>query len=154
MATYTATAAQTFSNTGFFLTPPKYLEEGMVAKTSVFTFTTSASAGDVVQMLPIPKGSSILDVQLDVQGLAAGSNVAFNVGDGSSTNRFIASASAAAGIQGGAILRMNNASGGGYSYSVDDSIDVVVGTIGSMSGQAVLRLTVFYAMDQSSDGNS
>lgn len=159
MATYTSTACQTFLTSGFFTSPPKYLEEGVVAKSVQFVYGTasgglSASSGDVIQMCNVPKGCNILDVQLDVQGMATGSNVAFNVGDGNSTNRYIASASVAAAIAGGAIFRMNNAQGGGYSYSVDDTIDVVVGTIGSMSGQAILRLVVTYAMDQSTDGNS
>lgn len=153
MATYTSTACQTSSG-GFFLNPPRYIENGVVARSAAFTFTTSASSGDVVQMVPVPKGALILDTQLDVGGLAAGSNVAVNVGDGNSTGRYNTSASVAAGVNGGAIFRMTNAAGGGYSYSADDTIDVIMGTVGSMSGQAVLRLTVFYSFDNASDGNS
>ena len=152
MATYTATASQTNAS-GFFLNPPRYIENGVVSRSAGFTFTTSASSGDVVQMIPIPKGAQVVDVILAVGGMAAGSNVAFTVGDGNLTSRYVASASAAAGIAGGVIIRANNALGTGYSYSADDTIDVIPGTVGSMSGQMALRLTVLYQFDNATDGN-
>lgn len=153
MATYTASSAQTNAS-GFFLAPPKYNEKGVQARSAAFTFATSASSGDVVQMFGIPKGAEVLDVSLTIGGMATGSNVAASVGDGNVTNRYIASASAAAGVAGGAVLRMNTGTGAGYSYSAEDTLDVVVGTVGSMSGQMVLRLTAFYVFDQAADGNS
>lgn len=154
MATYTSTAAATNAS-GFFQNPPKYIENGVVARSVSFAFTTSGSAGDIVQMVPVPRGASILDVQLDVQGgMGATSNVGFTVGDGGSQTRYLLSQTAAAILGGGALFRMNNGAGGGYSYSVDDTIDVTIGTIGSMSAQLSMRLTVLYAMDQAADGNS
>jgi hypothetical protein len=45
-------------------------------------------------------------------------------------------------------------SGLGYSYSVDDTIDIVVGTATSASVGGTVRVTVTYSMDQAGDGNS
>lgn len=154
MATLTSTACQT-SASGFFLSPPKYIENGCIARSVNFTFAVSASAGDIVQMVPIPRGASIADVQLDVNGgMGATSNVGFTVGDGNSQTRYLTSSTAGAQTGGGALFRMNNGAGGGYSYSADDTIDVTIGTIGSMSAQLSMRLTVLYSMDQASDGSS
>lgn len=156
MATYTSTACQA-SASGFLLNAAKVIENGVIAKSAVFTFTTSASAGDVVQMVPVPKSAQIHDLTLAVTGgMAAGSNVAFTVGDGNSTTRYSTSQSAAAatGAGSGIFLRMNNYAGNGYSYSAEDTIDVTIGTVGSMSAQMSIRLTVLYSMDQATDGNS
>jgi hypothetical protein len=152
MAAYTSTLCQTNAS-GFFLQPPKYVHETVIGRSAAFTFTTSASSGDVVQMVNVPKGCQVHDVILCVNGgLATGSNLAFNVGDGNATGRYVTSGSLAAATGGGMIFRTNSTNG--YSYSAEDTIDVVVGTVGSMSGQMAIRLTVFYSMDQSTDGNS
>lgn len=153
MATYTASSCQTSAG-GFFLSPPRYLENGVVSRSSQFTFTTSASAGDVVQMVPVPKGAQIVDVSLAINGgMATGSNLAFSIGDGNSASRYAGSASVAAATNGNAIFRMTNGGGLGYSYSTDDTVDVVLGTVGSMSAQMAMRLTVTYQFDNAPDGN-
>lgn len=155
MATYTSTACQTNNGGGFFLNAPKFIENGVIARSVNFTFTTSASSGDVVQMVPVPKGAVVLDVTFAVTGgHGATSNLAFTVGDGNSTTRYSTSQSGAAAVGGGFFWRMNNAAGLGYSYSAEDTIDLIPGTIGSMSAQMTVRLTVTYAMDQATDGGS
>lgn len=144
MATLTASSCQTSSG-GFFLSPPRYIENGVVARSAIYNFTVAQSAGDVVQMIPIPKGALILDVQL-LPSLG-GVTFAANVGDGNSGTRFIVSATANAVVA-------RNTTGLGYSYSADDTIDVTMVTIGSGSAAGSIRLSVMYSFDNAPDGNS
>lgn len=143
MATLTSTACQT-SSAGFFLNPPKYIQDGVIARSAVFTKTAAESAGDVIQMVPIPKGAQVHDVNLTFT--LGGGATTINVGDGNSTGRYAASLSTNI-----AVVQRANA-GIGYSYSTDDTIDIVIGTATSASAVGSYRLTVFYSMDQSTDG--
>lgn len=141
MATFTATAAQSTS-------PPKYLETGMISRTCLWTFSAAAaSAGDVVQMIRIPNGAQIHDVAVLQTFNAASSTFAVNVGDGGVAARYILSATANATIVRATV-------GQGYSYSVEDTIDITVATAASASTGATVRVTVFYSMDQATDGTS
>ena len=144
MATFTSSACQTSSG-GFFITPPKYIEEGLIARSAIFTVTTAASQGDVIQMIPIPKGAHIVDVA--VLALAPVSmTYTLAVGDGNSSTRFISSATGGSQV----ITRAN--AGLGYSYSVEDTIDVTWSVIGSASISSTVRLSVLYEMDMTTDG--
>lgn len=149
MATFTSTACQTFGTTGFFLNPPKYLEEGMIARTAIYNFTLAQSAGDVIQMVPVPKGANVIDTVATFVPGAGGPVLTWIVGDGGTTNRYQTSASGAAGLSVHA-----NGGGLGYSYSIDDTIDITVAAIASATAAGSVRLTVFYVMDASTDGNS
>lgn len=140
MATLTSTACQT-SASGFFLNPPKYIENGSIVRSALYTFVAAQSAGDIVQMVPVPKGAQIVDVSVQIDGKAAGADFVLNgVGDGGSAARYSVISQS-----GSAVLRMSG--GLGYSYSVDDTIDVKIGTIVSATAGGSLRLTVTYTMD-------
>lgn len=147
MATLTSTACQT-NNSGFFLNPPKYIENGLIARTAIYSFTAAQSAGDVIQMVPVPKGASIVDVETAFTPGAGGPVLTWLVGDGNTTNRYNASTSATVATQ------LRSTGGLGYSYSAEDTIDIVVGAVGSATAAGSIRLTVTYAMDQATDGNS
>lgn len=144
MATFTSSACQTSSG-GFFLSPPKYIYEGLVSRSALFTVSTAASQGDVIQMIPIPKGAHIVDVA--VLALAPVSmTYTLAVGDGNSATRYIASAT------GGSQVITRATAGLGYSYSAEDTIDVSWTVIGSASTSSSVRLSVLYAMDMTTDG--
>lgn len=139
MATFTATAAQSTC-------PAKFVEQGMIARSCLWTFSAAAaSAGDVVQMIRIPNGAHIHDVAVIQTFNAASSTFAVNVGDGNSATRYILSATANATIVRATV-------GQGYSYSAEDTIDITVATAASASTGATVRVTVFYSMDQVTDG--
>lgn len=146
MATYTTSAAQT-SASGFYLNPPKYIEQGLVARTAQITFTAAQSAGDVFQMVPVPKGAQIADIVVQTQGFTGGL-VTFGVGDSASTKRFGSLSSSANNA-----ARPNLASSG-YSYSVDATISLLVDAVSTATATGTCRMTVFYSFDQSPDGNS
>jgi hypothetical protein len=146
MATFTSTACQT-SASGVFLSPPKYIETGVIGRSALYTITTAASQGDIVQMIPIPRGAAIIDVAVLVLAPVS-MTYTLAVGDGNSATRYIASAT------GGTQTIIRASSGVGYSYSAEDTIDVSWTVIGSASISSSVRLSVLYAMDQSQDGNS
>lgn len=147
MAVLTSTACQT-SGSGFFLNPPKYIENGVIARSVIYTFAANQSAGDIVQMVPVPKGAHVTDVIAQIKGKGAGADFVLNgVGDGNLQTRFVTTSAS-----GSAVARLTN--GLGYSYSVEDTIDVRIGTITSATAGGSLRLTVMYAMDQSTGGGS
>ncbi len=148
MATLTSTACQT-SASGFFLNPPKYIENGMVVRSAQYTFVAAQSAGDVIQMVPVPKGAQIAGLVVQY-ALATGAAITQgSIGDGGSAARYMGTLSASLA---GVVTYMT--SGLGYSYSVDDTIDIVVGTATSASVGGTVRVTVTYSMDQAGDGNS
>lgn len=141
MATLTASAAQSTS-------PAKYIENGVISRSAVFTFTAAQSAGDVIQMVKIPNGAQLHDVSVIFPGQsAAGISATYAVGDGLSAARYMASVSAL-----GTVQRM--ATGAGYSYSVEDTIDITITSVTSATAGGTVRLTAFYSMDQASDGSS
>lgn len=146
MAVLTSTACQT-SASGFFLNPPRYIENGVVARSAVFTFTAAQSVGDVIQMVPVPKGAMIIDAV--VAPNIGGANFTFGLGDGNSVSRFGASLSTSGAT---AMVRAN--AGSGYSYSADDTIDIQIQTATSASAAGSIRLTVTYSFDNATDGNS
>lgn len=147
MATLTSTACQT-SGSGFFLNPPKVIENGVIARTALYNFVLAQSAGDVIQMVPIPKGAFIIDVDTQFTPGAGGPVLTWLVGDGNATNRYQASVSATL-----ATLQRNTG-GHGYSYSAEDTIDILIGAVASATAAGSVRLTVTYAMDQSTGGGS
>lgn len=144
MATLTSTACQA-SASGFFLNPPKFIENGVIARTALYTFAAAQSAGDIVQMVPVPKGAHIHDVIAVYAGLGGGA-LTTTVGDGNSATRYNGSVSTNL----ASVVRAT--AGLGYSYSAEDTIDVVVGTATSATAGVTMRLTVIYSMDQSQDG--
>ena len=144
MATLTSTACQTSSG-GFFLNPPKYIDEGVIARTALYTFAAAQSAGDIIQMVPVPKGAHIHDVIANYGGLGGGA-LTTTVGDGNSATRYNGSVSTN-------LANVVRATAGlGYSYSAEDTIDMVVGTATSATAGVTVRLTVIYSMDQTLDG--
>lgn len=149
MATLTSTACQTNNGGGFFLNAPKYIEQGMISRSVKHTFSPAQSSGDIIQMMPIPKGAHIHDVILCTDGLGGGA-LTVTLGDGNSATRYFGSIS----TNTATVFRVSAGAAIGYSYSAEDTIDLVVGTATSASAGTSMRLTVFYSMDQSTDGNS
>lgn len=139
MATLTASAAQTGVQ-------PRGLRVGLVAKTVNYSVAASQSAGDVIQMLKVPKGAT--PVYMLVQGVTVSGSKVFKVGDGINTGRYIAAGS----ISVGGFTQ--NFLGNGvnyvpYTYSTDDTIDILLSVL-SISATAATggyTLTVIYSMD-------
>lgn len=119
---------------------PKGLSVGLVAVTSVYSLTSSNSAGDVIQMVKVPKGATPVYVSLSGAGTGAGS---VNVGDGGSAARYISGYLNSA----ASVMSVINTNYTPYTYSVDDTINITVSavSIGTVAGAFVM--TAIFAMD-------
>lgn len=160
--TFTATACQTFQNTGFFINPPKFIEEGMIVRAVTFNLAAvSATASAIIQMVPVPKGCQIHDVILSWDMAGGGGISGMAVGDGNGDQRYMLVAASATGS---AVCRLGQTinagvydqgvGGGsvGYSYSVDDTIDVKIVVVSAYQASATIRLQVLYSMDNNQKG--
>lgn len=134
MATYTATEAQAGIQ-------PKAIRVGLVAVTSFYSFPASISATTTVQMVKVPAGAT--PVLIQVSNTNAGDS-AILVGDGNSTGRYRAAGTLSSG-QG--IVICNLPAGGLYTYSVDDTIDILISTASATTLGGALYMHCIFSMD-------
>lgn len=139
MATFTATAAQS-------TVPAKYKINGDISRVVTFSVSTigSLSAGDVIQMVRVPNGACILSMRLWTDQFGTANATIGSVGDGISAGRYMGSASTSNSL---AVALIINPSAIGYSYSAEDTVDIVIGTVTSGSNVGVLTLALTYTMD-------
>lgn len=160
--TFTATACQTFGTTGFFINPPKYIEEGMVVRAVTYNLAAvSATASAIIQMVPVPKGCQIHDVVLSWDMAGGGGIQGIAVGDGNGDQRYMLIAASCTGssvcrlgqtINAGVFDQGGGGGAVGYSYSVDDTIDVKIVVVSAFQASATIRLQVLYSMDNNQKG--
>lgn len=105
---------------------------------------------DIIQMVKVPKGATVLDIILSVDDLDSGANLVLDVGDGSDDDRFILGTTIG---QGGGTVRLGQgitgaaaASPAGYTYADADTIDVHVDTAPAGGGTGTITMTVIYTM--------
>jgi len=109
---------------------------------ATYTVTAALVVNDVIQMVKVPSGAIITGVtigatDLDTNGAPA---IVLDVGDGDDTARFIDGATVG---QGGGSSDTLAVAGFGYTYSADDTIDVIVQVApatGATSGTISLRV--------------
>ena len=137
MATLTASAAQS-------TVPAKYLFKGEVGRVVSYTCNPALSAGDVIQMLRVPNGCTIVNLRFWTDLFGGGNATITGIGDGVVTNRYMGSASTSNSL---AVVLTITPQAIGYSYSVEDTIDIVIGTVTSASAVGVLYMAVTYTND-------
>lgn len=125
---------------------------GVCSKTVVFETTAALVINDVIQMVKIPKGATILDVKLGVDDIDSGSSLTLSVGDGTTPGRFILESTIG---QGGGVVGIGTGITGasaadvlGYTYAADDTIDIKVIAAPAGDGEGTLTLSVLYTMDE------
>lgn len=136
MATRTASAAQSHAIA-------KSLRVGTVCQTVSFSLGAgqSLSAGDVIQMIKVPANARV--VHLAVGG--ANGDVEYGVGDGLLANRYMTNVTRST-AQG---LLMMNQINVGYTYSVDDTIDIQITAASVSTILGGFELRVVWTMDPS-----
>jgi len=136
MATYTASEAQSGIQ-------PKGLRVGLVAVTSFYSLPASGSVGTTVQMVKVPQGAT------PVMGWVSNNNagqVTVQVGDGNDTDRFYTETTLSSGM--GAVAFYSNTTPAAlYTYSVDDTIDIVVSRVSISTLGGAFYLTCIFSMD-------
>jgi len=138
MATFTASAAQSTAQA-------IYRENACIARTIRFVPVAAASAGDVYQMVKVPLGAVVNKVELSVS-FSAGANTV-NIGDGLDTSKYGATVVVSGSLV--ALTAMTHR-GMGYSYSAEDTIDLVVAAVSAPPTSAVYVLNVLYTCQNDS----
>lgn len=115
----------------------------LTSVTGTYTVSANLAANDVIQMVKIPAGATVQEVIVSASASVAATSTG-EVGDGDDTDRFVASGS----IGGGAasLGRLNAATGHGYKYSSEDTIDIKFTVQTTPTTGAVLKLTAFYTL--------
>lgn len=121
---------------------PKGLRVGLVAVTSIFSIgaAQSLSAGDVIQMVKVPANATPVYVAISGSPLAVG---VVKVGDGISTGRYLTGLGISAGMKQNVI----NTSYVPYTYSAEDTIDILVSAVSLTSIGGAFNVTAIFAMD-------
>lgn len=120
---------------------PKGLHVGLVAVTCTYSLGASLSAGDVIQMIKVPAGATVVDLKLSSTGLTSTGSA--NVGDGISAARYVSAYLFSAGAT---IARVNTAYVP-YTYSLDDTIDITVSAVSVSALAGAFNLTAVFSMD-------
>ncbi len=87
-----------------------------------YTVAAACNTNDVYQMVDVFAGETVHDVKIKSSDLDTGTDLIFDVGDGSDTNRYIDGSTAG---QGGTADEMD-ADVAPVAYTADDTIDILV----------------------------
>lgn len=105
---------------------------------------------DIIQMVKVPLGATILDIILSVDDMDGGSALVLDVGDGNDDDRYILGTTIG---QGGGTVRLGQGITGAaaanalnYTYTAEDTIDVHVDTAPASVGTGTIALAVIYTM--------
>lgn len=132
MATFTASAAQ--ANAPAIMSVNRAVE-----RIVQYTYTISATANDVIQMVRVPAGAIIAAVQVAVSYSAGVTTV--NIGDGNDTSAYGASV-----VLSGSVVALASLPyrGLGRSYSAEDTIDIQIVSTSAPPGDSKITLRVCY----------
>jgi len=110
---------------------------------------TAFVINDVVQMVKVPAGATVVAVLLSVDALDTSTGIVVAVGDGSDDDRFITGSTIGRSSASG-IVAMNAHTGNCYTYTAEDTIDFKVTTAasGTASTTGKIRLAVTYTPQQ------
>jgi hypothetical protein len=125
-------------------TAAKGLSVGLVAVTAVYSVNASLSAGDVIQMVNVPKGATVVYAALG--GIGTNQEAIIALGDGVDTDRYLAHATMSASSAAPRVLQYE-AAVAPYTYSTDDTIDIVVSTVSLDTIGGGFHLTVIFSKD-------
>lgn len=136
--------------------PAREPHSGVVAVKATYTHPATgdgSAAGDIIQMVKVPKGAMILDLALSAEDLDTNGSptITLDVGDGGDVDRFIDGATIG---QTGGIVRLGQGVAAaavdgahGYVYTEDDTIDVKVVDAAATKAAGTITLTVLYTLE-------
>lgn len=124
---------------------PKGLRVGSVQVTSTWSIgvvsnASILSAGDVIQMVKVPKGATVTYLAVS----AGAGTCIYTVGDGVNDDRYMSVISGSA----SQVLLSINTVYVPYTYSTDDTIDIAISTVSTSSTTAGgYNMIVHYTLD-------
>jgi len=121
--------------------PAKSLRVGLVQVEATYSFSTSISTAMVVQMIKIPKGARTGFIM--VANTNAG-QATVQVGDGIDPDRYYVETTLSAGM---GMVVCNAVTVPGYTYSLDDTIDVTISRVTITTLGGALYLKAIFTMD-------
>lgn len=109
------------------------------------TFPVAPQTGDILEMVPVYAGETVIGVTLVTEDLDSGSTITLSVGDGDAAGRYINASTV--GRTGGFAVLGSGVTGVPtfpYTYAVDDTIDVRVpaGPTGGIAGKVTLVVEI------------
>lgn len=122
--------------------------EDLTAVWATYTLTAALVINDVIQMVKVPAGATIIDVLVSAPDLDTGSSpaIVLAVGDGTTPARFISGSTIA---QAGGIAKLGVVAGVLYQYTADDTIDIKVITAPATGAtEGTISLMVLYSLNQ------
>jgi len=135
MATYTSNACAS--------TVQPRADIGIQSVTGTHTVSVALVANDIVQLVQVPVGACIQEIVVSCSG-SLGSTLTAEFGDGSDTDRFIASGTFGQGA--GSLAKLTAITGNGYVYTANDTIDMKVNSAAAGTTGVVITTTVIYSL--------
>ena len=125
---------------------PKFNHTGSIPVYASASLTTALGVGDLVKMMTIPAGATIVSVILDSDKLDSNASptIKFDVGDATTANRYLAASTLP---QAGGAAVANVAAAYGFQYTVDTPLYVKCNTAAATWQNGTVRLLVEYTMD-------
>lgn len=120
----------------------------ITCQSATYTTTAAIVINDVIQMVKVPKGATVLDLYLDTTDLDSNGApaITMSVGDGNSTARYINATTI--GRTGGFIGPNAATQAVPYTYTSEDTIDVTFPAAPATYAAGTIKLVVFYTMQQ------
>jgi hypothetical protein len=115
----------------------------LCAVTDKYTVAAVPLTADVIHMVKIPAGATVLEVILATTDLDAGTDLLLSVGYTGELTAFIDSSAVG---QAGGVARANGV-GLGHKFTANDTIQVSVTLQGATTDAGTICLSVLYTMD-------
>lgn len=119
----------------------KGLRVGLVAVTATYSVAANMSKGDVIQMIKVPANATPVYVAISSTEAVTGHLI--SVGDGVSPARYITSLASSA----GSLLTPINTSYVPYTYSTDDTIDILLDSMSLTISAGGWTVFALFSMD-------
>lgn len=146
MATVTAIEAQAG------IQPKGSRVAGVIAVTTFYSLTSSGSVGTIIQMIKVPQGATVVGGFVSTNHAG---QLTVQVGDGLVNDRYYLETTLSAGM--GGIQLFSNLSTPAnnrmaYTYSQDDTIDIIVSRVSVSTLGGAFFLTLLFTMDARTPG--
>ena len=107
--------------------------------------TAELQLADVIQMVPVPSGATVLEVILASDDLdsSTAQPIVLDVGIAGDADKFIDGSTVGAG---GGVSRLNSVAGLLYQFTADDTIDITVQVAPTTAVAGTLTLAVCFSM--------